>query len=138
MGMRTFVLSIDWHLVRVGLILLGTGVFTVIVETIVMLLFKFDSFGKSIVDSIMANIGSLLLGILLFLIFNKTEFGISQILELIVLYFITSVFEAWLIKLLRPYMPFGRIVITGLVMNLLSFAGLYLIFTQFLAKFFNP
>ena len=135
--MRTFVLSIDWHLVRVGLILVGMGVFTVIVETIVMLLFKFDSFSKSIVDSIMANIGSLLLGILLFLVFNKTEFGISQMLELIVLYFITSVFEAWLIKLLRPYMPFGRIVITSFVMNLLSFTGLYLIFTQFLAKFFN-
>jgi len=135
--MRTFVLSIDWHLVRVGLILVGMGVFTVIVETIVMLLFKFDSFSKSIVDSIMANIGSLLLGILLFLVFNKTEFGISQMLELIVLYFITSVFEAWLIKLLRPYMPFGRIIITSFVMNLLSFTGLYLIFTQFLAKFFN-
>ena len=122
--MRTFVLSIDWHLVRVGLILVGMGVFTVIVETIVMLLFKFDSFSKSIVDSIMANIGSLLLGILLFLVFNKTEFGISQMLELIVLYFITSVFEAWLIKLLRPYMPFGRIIITSFVMNLLSFTGL--------------
>ena len=63
--------------------------------------------------------------------------GISQMLELIVLYFITSVFEAWLIKLLRPYMPFGRIIITSFVMNLLSFTGLYLIFTQFLAKFFN-
>ncbi|TMI89362.1 MAG: hypothetical protein E6H06_18190 [Bacteroidetes bacterium] len=136
--MTACLLAIDWHLVRVGLILLGMGVFTVIVETIVMLLFKFDSFGKSVVDAIMANIGSLLLGILLFLVFNKTEFGISQIMELVILYFITSVFEAWLIKLLRKKMAFGRIILTSFVMNLLSFASLYLIFTQFLAKFFSP
>jgi len=136
--MTACLLAIDWHLVRVGLILLGMGVFTVIVETIVMLLFKFDSFGKSVVDAIMANIGSLLLGILLFLVFNKTEFGISQIMELVILYFITSVFEAWLIRLLRTKMAFGRIILTSFVMNLLSFASLYLIFTQFLAKFFSP
>ena len=135
--MRSLLLSVDWHLVRVGLIILGMGVFTVIVETIVMLLFKFDSFGKSLVDAVMANIGSLLLGILLFLVFNKAEFGISQISELAILYVITSVFEAWLIKLLRPIMAFGRIIITSFVMNFLSFAGLYLIFTKFLAKFFS-
>src|SRR5438477_4372202 len=84
--MNSYLLAIDWHLVRVGLILVVMGVFTVIVETIVMLLFKFDSFSKSLVDSIMANIGSLLLGILLFLIFNKAEFGISQVSELVILY----------------------------------------------------
>jgi hypothetical protein len=135
--MKTLLLAIDWHLVRVGMILLAMGIFTVIVETIVMLLFKFDSFGKSIVDSLMANIGSLLLGLLLFLVFNKTEFGISQVAELVILYIITALFEAWLIKLLRTYMPFGRIIITSFVMNFLSFASLYLIFTQFLAKFFS-
>ena len=135
--MHSYLSSIDWHLVRVGLILASMGVFTVIVETVVMLLFKFDSFGKSLVDSIMANIGSLLLGILLFLVFNKAEFGISQVFELVILYFITSIFEAWLIKLLNPKMTFGRIILTSLVMNILSFATLYLIFTQFLVKFFS-
>jgi len=135
--MHVYLLKIDWHLVRVGLIILSMGVFTVIVETIVMLLFKFDSFGKSLIDSIMANIGSLLLGILLFLVLNKAEFGISQVSELIILYFITSIFEAWLIKLLNTKMTFGRIILTSLVMNILSFTTLYLIFTKFLAKFFS-
>jgi hypothetical protein len=134
---NSYFLAIDWHLVRVGLILVSMGVFTVVVETIVMLLFKFDSFGKSLLDSIMANIGSLLLGILLFLVFNKTEFGISQVSELMILYFITSIFEAWLIKLLNTRMTFGRIILTSLVMNILSFTFLYLIFTKFLAKFFS-
>jgi len=130
-------LAIDWHLVRVGVILIAMGVFTVIVETIVMLLFQFDSFSKSLVDSVMANIGSLLLAILLFLVFNKAEFEVSQLSELVVLYFITSIFEAWLIKLLNAKMTFGRIILTSLVMNILSFSALYLIFTKFLAKFFS-
>ncbi len=135
--MKSFLLSIDWHIVRLGLVLLGVGVFTVTIETIVMLLFKFDRFGKSLVDSVMANIGSLLLGILLFLIFNKTEFNISQISELFILYCITSIFEAFLIKLLNTNMAWGRIMITSFVMNLLSFVSLYLVFTKFLARFFS-
>ena len=100
--MGSFLLAIDWSLVRVGLVILGMGIFTVVMETVVMVLFKFDRFGRSLVYSIMANIGSLLLGILLFLIFNKTEFGVSQRSELIILFCITSLFEAWLIKLLNP------------------------------------
>jgi hypothetical protein len=135
--MKSTLLTIDWSLVRVGLVLLGMGIFTVIMETVVMVLFKFDRFGRSLVYSIMANIGSLLLGILLFLIFNKTEFGISQQSELIVLYCVTSVFEGWLIKLLNPRMGWGRIILTSFVMNLLSFILLYLIFTKFLASFFS-
>jgi len=135
--MKSTLLTIDWSLVRVGLVLLGMGIFTVIMETVVMVLFKFDRFRRSLVYSIMANIGSLLLGILLFLIFNKTEFGISQQSELIVLYCVTSVFEGWLIKLLNPRMGWGRIILTSFVMNLLSFILLYLIFTKFLVSFFS-
>jgi hypothetical protein len=134
--MGSFLLAIDWSLVRVGLLLLGMAVFTVVMETVVMVLFKFDRFGKSLIDSIMANLGSLLLGILLFLVFNKTEFGISQRSELGILFCITSLFEAWLIKLLNPRMVWGRIILTSFVMNLLSFISLYLIVTKFLASFF--
>ncbi len=135
--MESFLLAIDWSLVRVGLIILATGIFTVVIETVVMVLFKFDRFGRSLVYSIMANIGSLLLGILLFLIFNKTEFGVTQRSELIILFCITSLFEAWLIKLLNPGMGWGRIILTSFVMNFLSFISLYLIFTKFLASFFS-
>jgi hypothetical protein len=135
--MRIVLLSVDWSLVRVGLVLVSMGVFTVIIETLVMIVFKFDRFSKSLVDSIMANIGSLLLGILLFLIFNKAEFNVSQSSELIVFYCIVSIFEAVLIKLLKPKMGWSRILFTSFVMNLLSFASLYIIFTKFLAEFFS-
>ena len=100
-------MAIDWSLVRVGLVIVATGIFTVVMETVVMVLFRFDRFGRSLVYSIMANIGSLLLGTLMFLIFNKTEFGVSQGSELITLFCITSLFEAWLIKLLNPANTMG-------------------------------
>ena len=135
--MRSFLLAIDWSLVRVGLVLLGMGIFTVVMETVVMVLFKFDRFGRTMVYSTMANIGSLLLGILMFLIFNKTEFGVSEGSELIILFCITSLFEAWLIKLLNPQIRLGRIILTSFVMNLVSFISLYLIFTKFLASSFS-
>ena len=135
--MGTFLLAIDWSLVRVGLAILGMGIFTVVMETVVMVLFRFDRFGRSLVYSIMANIGSLLLGTLMFLIFNKTEFGVSQGSELITLFCITSLFEAWLIKLLNPQIRWGRIILTSFVMNLVSFISLYLVFTKFLASSFS-
>jgi hypothetical protein len=135
--MKSIFLAIDWSLVRVGLVILSMGLITVVIETIVMLFFKFNRFGRSLGDSIMANIGSLLLGILLFLVFNKVEFSVSQVFELIVLYCITSLFEAWLIKLLSPAMEWGRIVLMSFVMNFLSFIFLYLIFTRVLANFFS-
>ena len=81
--MKSVLLAIDWSLVRVGLVILGMGVFTVIMETVVMVLFKFDSFGKSLVYSIMANIGSLLLGILLF---RELQFFIPALLGAYTLY----------------------------------------------------
>ena len=135
--MKSYLLSVDWSLIRVGLVLFGMGVFTVIIETIVMMLFKFDRFGKSLVDSIMANIGSLLLAVLLFLVFNKKEFAMSQVSELFILYCVTSIFEGWLIKLLNTRMSWGRILATSFVMNLLSFFALYIIFTKFLSGFFS-
>ena|GEM_PF-2572992 len=135
--MKVYLLAIDWSMVRIGVVVLCMGVFTVIVETIVMLVFKFDRFRKSLIDAIMANIGSVLLGVLLFLVFNKTEFAVSEIVELFILYCITAVFEGWLIKLLNPKMSWRKILPTSFVMNLISFAALYLIFTQFLAKYFS-
>ncbi|HEY0433610.1 MAG TPA: hypothetical protein VGC95_07045 [Chitinophagaceae bacterium] len=135
--MAFVILAIDWHIVRLGLVLVGMGVFTVVFETVIMLLFRFDRFGKSLVYSIMANIGSLLFGILLFLVFNKAEFEVSQVTELFAFYCITAIFEGWLIRLLNPDMRWGKIMVTSFVMNLLSFVSLYFIFTRFLSGFFG-
>lgn len=135
--MKCLLLAIDWHIVKAGVVFLSMGLFKVIMETLIMLLFKFDRFRKILVDSVMANIGLLLLVILLVLVFNKQEFDISQVTELFILYCISSIFEAWLIKLLNTTMGWRKIIVTSFIMNLLSFLSLYVIFTRLLANFFS-
>jgi hypothetical protein len=129
-------MKIFWLKADEGLIMLGGYVFafvltTIVVEALVMFLFRVNRFGKSLVDSVMANIGSILLFILLFLIFNKNEFeGVSQVTELMVFFFIASIFEAWIVKLLNPGTGWGRILVAGFVMNLFSFGLAYLFLTM--------
>jgi len=99
-------------------------------EAVVLLLFKVNRFKLALRDSFMANVGSVLLGILLFLIFNKAEFeGISAFTELIFLYVLTVVFEAWIVRLLNIRHSWARILPASLVMNLLTFSVMYVYIT---------
>jgi len=113
-----------------GGLVIAAFILAIFAEAIVMLFFRLNKFGRCVVDSLMANIGSLLLGFLLFLIFNKSEFDISEFTELIFLYFIVSIFEAWIIKLLNTQANWGRILAASFVMNLLSFGTAYLLWVS--------
>jgi hypothetical protein len=105
--------------------------FVLLAEAAVMFLFKLNRFGKTLLYSFMANIGSFLLFILLFLVLNKQEFdGISQLSELVIFYLVSCLFEAWIIRLLSPELSWGRILPASFVMNLVSFAVAYLVLTM--------
>ena len=124
--MRVFMLSVDGLWLLAGLIVLSF-MLVVLTEAVVMFLFKLNRFGKTVVDSLMANIGWALLVILLILIFNKSAFDqISGLPELIIFYLVTSFFEAWLIKFLNTKIGFGRILAASFVMNLLTCGAAYL------------
>jgi len=124
--MRIYMLSIDGLWLLAGLIVLSF-MLVVLTEAVVMFLFKLNRFGKTVVDSLMANIGWALLVILLILIFNKSAFDqISGLPELIIFYLVTSFFEAWLIKFLNTQIGFGKILAASLVMNLLTCGAAYL------------
>lgn len=111
---------------KAGLYLAGFVIAVLIIEAFVLFLFKLNSLGKCFLDALMANIGSFLLGVLLLLIFEKWDFeGISETTELITLYTISSIFEAWIIRLLNTRLGWGRIMLASLVMNLPVLAGLY-------------
>jgi hypothetical protein len=127
--MRIYLLSIEGLWLLAGLIILSF-ILVVLTEAVVMFLFKLNRFGKAVVDSLMANIGWALLVILLILIFNKSAFDqISGLPELIIFYLVTSLFEAWLIKLLNTRLGFGKILAASLVMNLLTCGTAYLFLT---------
>jgi hypothetical protein len=104
-----------------------------VVEGLVLLLFKINRFGRCLRDSIMANIGTLLLNILLFLILNKVEFeGISEFTEVCFLFLISAFFESWIIRLLNGQVKWSRILAASFIMNLLSFAGGWMVYTTFI------
>jgi hypothetical protein len=122
---------LDSVVFKAGLIFLGFALAGILLEATVMFLFKLNRFGKCTIDSLMANIGSFLLGVLLFLIFNKTEFeGVSQLTLLIIFYFITVFFEGWIIKLLNTKSGFGKIIKASFAMNFITFAVIYLFLTM--------
>jgi hypothetical protein len=124
--MRSFLLDADSFWVLGALIVLAFFL-VITAEAVIMVLFRLNSFKKCLSDSLMANIGSALLSILLFLVFNQAEFeGISELGELTILYFITVFFEALMIKFLNEKLSWGKILLASLVMNLLTFAVLYL------------
>ena len=127
--MRIYMLSVGGLWLLAGLIVLSF-MLVVLTEAVVMFLFKLNRFGKTVVDSLMANIGWALLVIFLLLIFNKSGFDqISGLPELIIFYLITSFFEAWLIKFLNTQIAFGKILAASFVMNLLTCGAAYLFLT---------
>ena len=124
--MKVLILATNGPWLLAGLLILSF-LLIVLSEAVVMLLFKLNAFKKCLADSLMANIGTVLLSILLVLIFNKSGFeGISGLPEMTIFYFIASFFEAWIVKLLNANTSFGKIIAASFVMNLLTLGAAYL------------
>jgi len=123
--MNQTLLSIDNLWTAAGLGVLCFFV-VILVEAVILKIFKLNSFGRCLRDSLMANIGSALLNTLLFLVFNKVEFeGMTHLVEFGILFLISALFEAWIIKLLNKSTPWSKILAASFVMNLVSFAAAY-------------
>ena len=127
--MRIYMLSVEGLWLLAGLIVLSF-MLVVLTEAVIMFLFKLNRFGKTVVDSLMANIGTVLLSVFLILRFDKSSFDqISGLPELIIFYLIISFFEAGLVKFLNTQIGFGKILAASFVMNLLTCGAAYLFLT---------
>jgi len=125
-AMKFFSLAFEGPWAFAALVILAF-LLAITIEAVIMLLFKLNRFKKCLLDSFMANVGSVLLSILLFLIFNKAEFkAISEFTELILLFILTVIFEAWIIRLLNPQTSWKEILPASLAMNLLTFGIMYI------------
>jgi hypothetical protein len=110
---------------------LGSFILMILAEAVVMTLFKLNRFGRSFRDSVMANIGMLLLSVLLVLIFNKQE-SLEMQWIFPILFATTWIFESWIVKLLNPPLKWSRILMASFFMNLLSLGGAYFVYTNFI------
>jgi len=113
----------------------GFGYFVVVIllEATILYLFKLNSFSRCFRDSIMANIGSALLCLLLILILNKVEIeGMTHLMIFSVFFLVASLFESWIIKLLNKDLGWSRILSASLLMNLFTYAAGYYVFSTYM------
>ncbi len=98
----------------------------ILFEAITMVVFKMNGFGKSLGDSAIVNIASILLGFLLVSIFNRIEFDEGPfVLIFCGLFVVTVLTEGALLKALNKSKPGRRIFFVSAIMNLITYLILY-------------
>jgi hypothetical protein len=107
--------------------------FSFIAEAVVLIISKWDNAGTSFLHSLVINTATLLLGLLLFIIYAKAVEGkeISQFLPLSGVFIITILFEAWLLKMLKPLKKTSSLLQLSFSINLLSAVIFYFFIQNF-------
>jgi hypothetical protein len=113
--------SIDWMLILVLAI-------TIVVEALVMLLLKYNSFKKSLLDAFVVNVASILVGFLL-LKFAHHFFNSYDIPGLLKLLVITIAIELPILYLLNRKHPFVKTIQATVLINIVTYV-LFFGFTQ--------
>src|SRR5207247_976875 len=130
MNMHLLAIESLWMAVALGLISFLVMIF---IEALIMTIFKLNPLGRNVRDSLLANIGSALLCLLLILILNKIEIeGLTHLMIFSVFFLVSSFFESWIIKLLNKQLNWSRILAASLVMNLVTYTGSYYLFTTYM------
>ncbi len=111
--------SFDWMPVIVVLA-------TIILEWAVMLLLKYNPWKKALLDSLIVNAASLLLGYVL-IKYMDSLFNSYQLGNLLALLLITTVVETGILYLLNRSKPWQKTVITGVVINVVSYLAFFLL-----------
>lgn len=97
----------------------------VLVEAVIMFFMKMNRFLKCVGDSILVNLGSLLIGVLLFLIGGQIDLELPFWIIFSGLYLITVVSEAVFLKWLNKGKSWQRVFIVSIIMNIASYLILY-------------
>jgi hypothetical protein len=105
-------------------------VVAIMLEAVVMLLFKLNKFSKCIIDSFIVNLASLIVGFILLSVLNKMNTGAnlqnSTVLLWLIMFAVTILVEGVGLMLLNKKKPRERIWVTTITMNLVSYLVLYL------------
>ncbi|MEO6612919.1 MAG: hypothetical protein ABIT05_10565 [Chitinophagaceae bacterium] len=117
--------STNWPLIIVVLL-------TVLVEAVIMLLMKYHTFQRSLLDSLVVNAASLGVGYLLLSMVPRlfASYSITGLLELLL---ITIVVEGALLYLLNRKHPFVQTIKVCIMMNLATYI-LFYFFIQFFGQ----
>ncbi|MEO6612920.1 MAG: hypothetical protein ABIT05_10570 [Chitinophagaceae bacterium] len=114
-----------------GLIFVAIGValifmiIAILVEAFVMMGFKYHAFKKSLVDSTIVNVASLVAGLLL-VSSSEDVFNISTTGGFLLLFGITVVIEFIGLYLLNKHQSLGKTALVCVTMNMITYFILYL------------
>lgn len=96
----------------------------VLVEAIVMLLFKLNNFWKCLLDSFVANLASMLAGYLItYAIYNVTFEGAGYA-GILIAFVLSVLIELLVVKVMNRKLTYKRIWPAVTVMNIASYAGI--------------
>lgn len=97
----------------------------ILLEAIIMTLFKYNEFKKSFLHSLIVNIASLCVGFVLEEVFSD-GLDASQWLILLLLYGVTLVVETPLLYAMNRAKPVSKTILVSLVMNFITYIILFL------------
>ncbi|MFI5133350.1 MAG: hypothetical protein ACHQEB_03385 [Chitinophagales bacterium] len=109
------------------LILIGYMLVVTLVEAVVMLVFKFNPFGKCLLDAFLVNLASLGVGYLISSSYNITLGGDSYT-SLLVAFIVTLIIEGLLLQLLNRKKSPKKVWQVNILMNAITYAGILVIF----------
>ncbi len=104
---------------------------TIVLEGVVIILFKIEKGGKAFLYSLIVNLASLGVGYITLPLVRQIGNGLTtsgQVLRWIFAFAITVLVEGFLLILLTKKKPREKVWLAAVVMNLLSYALLFLLF----------
>ncbi|MCZ2459420.1 MAG: hypothetical protein LC128_07315 [Chitinophagales bacterium] len=119
-GTPTFFEAFPWHLL---LILLAV----IVIEAVVMLLFRLNGFGKVLLNSLIVNVASTVAGYLLFTRLISLSSVVSSLTLWLIFFLATVIIEGLVMMLLYSGRSKGKIWGVTVVMNLASYIFLYIL-----------
>ncbi|MBS1921138.1 MAG: hypothetical protein JST17_12875 [Bacteroidetes bacterium] len=128
--MKLFLLDGGGAFLYVGILIIFMVV-TILIEGVVLILFKIEKAGKAFLYSLIVNLASLGMGYITLPLIRQigsdyTNSG--QVIRWIIVFAITVLVEGFLLILLTKKKPHEKVWLATVVMNLLSYAILILLF----------
>ena len=110
------------------IIIIGYMIVVVLIEAVIMLLFSLNPFGKCLLDSFLVNLASLGVGYLISSTGFSINLGGDTYISLLVGFLVSVLVEGFLLQLLNKKKPVKKVWQTNVVMNVVTYAGLLIIF----------
>lgn len=100
----------------------------IVTEAVIMLLMKYNKAGKAFLDSLVINLVSLGVGYVVLYFNSSLDLNSNELLNLFLLFLLTVLIEGITLYLLNRNKPLNKTILVAIVINLITYLGLYFIY----------